>query len=131
MGKVVVTGSIIASPEGSGSFPTSVLNVALALAQVSGKGFTAGTGILRRAIASPSAFVTLEGVPGTVAQAGFLYVRCDSPIDLRLTYDDGAGGDTVSVVPVHGPLLQEMPAAKFLKLLEAQGTAAIEYMLTG
>lgn len=131
MGKVALSGAITATPEGSSAFPTATLSAALGLSQGTGKGFTAGTGILRRTISSPAAFITLEGTPATVAQANFLYARGDSPMQLRLTFDDGANPDIVSVVPLNGPLILEIPDAQFLKLFEVQGSGTIEYMLTG
>lgn len=130
MGTVALSGSITAGPAGSGAFPTSVLTAQLALSTLN-KSFNQGTGILRRAISSPAAFVALEGTPGTVPQANLLYLRSDAPVQVRMTFDDAPNPDIVSVVPVKGPLVMELEDARFLKLLEVQGTANIEYMLTG
>tara|TARA_Y100000034_G_C6819181_1_gene368767 strand:+ start:274 stop:462 length:189 start_codon:yes stop_codon:yes gene_type:complete len=60
-----------------------------------------------------------------------LYFKSDAPLTLRLTTDDGAGGDVVAVVPIHGLAIMEFNSTNFLKTLEAQGTAKVEYFLSG
>jgi hypothetical protein len=99
-----------------------------------GKSFVAATGVLKRQLSSPVSFIELDGVgtAKTVTKGTFLYVKTvGGGVDLRLTSDDGSGGDVVAVIPVNGPLVLELPDSKFLKLLEAKGSVGIEYLVTG
>jgi hypothetical protein len=95
------------------------------------KGYGQATGVLSRTISSPSAFIDL-GEPGNaVTKATFLYLKSDAPLDVRLTTDDGSGGDVVAVVPVEGLCLLEFSSSKHLKLLEVQGSGRLEYFVSG
>jgi hypothetical protein len=98
------------------------------------KSFNAATGILCYTLASPSpAYQTLEGVgPGrTVPKGNFLYFKTTSQVQLRLTTDDGLGGSVLSLLPVYGLVVLEIDDSKYLKLLEAQGSGPIEYLVSG
>lgn len=99
------------------------------------KPYTIATGILRAPIASPAAFVQLSGVSpslvGAVARGTFFYFRCESAMRLRLTIDDGIGGDYTSETDVRGIFVQEFPDDRALLLLEAQGDGTIEYFVSG
>ena len=82
---------------------------------------------------SPSAFATLDGVGSgeSVTKANTLYFFSKTPVQLRLTTDDGLGGSVVATVPVYGLVLLEFPDTMFLKLLEAKGTGQLEYVASG
>lgn len=135
MGQIQIGGQIVAGPPG-GSSPCrdrSVLNVALALKGGAGcKSFAVATGFLQLNLTAVT-YQTLPGigaVPG-VTQADTLYLFSGSPILVRMTIFQ-SGGDIVSVVPVDGLLIHEFPASSgYLKLLEAQGTATLEYFASG
>lgn len=135
MGRVNVTGVVEGGPDSAaaGVFPSARFTAPLALRDTSGKSFDAATGVLTRTINSPSAFVPLDGVGpnATVTQGNFLYLKSDGQLDIRITHDDGSGGQTVVIVPVHGVFIQEFPTTKSLELLEAQGSGKIEYLVTG
>lgn len=90
------------------------------------------TGIARRVVDSASAFVSLSGVGATdtVTQATFLYVRTSAAISLRVTFE-GATDDVVSVIPVFGTLLLEPDPAQYVKGIEVQGVATVEWLATG
>ena len=131
MGQISVSGSIIGGPaSASEGFPSAQFITQLKLRQ-SPMGFGAATGVLTQRLNSPSGFAELVG-PGTVVtRATFLYIRSDTDLLVRLTTDDGAGGDDVVVIPVGGLFLFECSGSKYLKLLEAQGSALIEYLAAG
>ncbi len=135
MGRVNVTGAVDGGPESAsaGVFPAARFMAPLSLKDSSGKQFNAATGVLVRNLQSPSAFVALDGVgaAATVTQGDFLYLKSDGPLDLRVTTDDGAGGTDVVVEPIHGLYVREFSSTKPLELLEAQGNAKIEYLVTG
>ncbi len=133
MGQLNLSGALTAGPQGGGDvFPASQYIVPVAFREGS-KQYTPGTGVLTQVLNSPSAFVRLEGVgpAAPVTQGSFLYLKTDSPIDVRITHDDGSGGQTVVIIPVHGLLMYELPTTKPLELLEAQGASKVEYLVVG
>lgn len=133
MGQLKVEGSLIAGPPSATDvFPAGVLVHPLSTAQ-SPKGFQVATGVLTRNLSSALAYLAFPelGTNAAVTRANFLYIRTDSPMLVRMTTDDGSGGNVVSVVPIHGLGLWEFQDAKYLKLLEVQGSGKIEYLLCG
>lgn len=93
----------------------------------------ASSGVVTRTISSPAAFVTLPalGTGGDVTRAEFLMLVTDSAFTVRLTSDDGAGGDVVETGPVYALLIRRFPSDKFLKLLEVKGSGRISYAVAG
>ena len=134
MGQLRLSGSLDAGPptSTSESFPASSFSVPLRFRENT-KGFSPATGVLTRRLASPGAFVPLQGVGATdtVTKGTFLYLKSDGLIELRLTTDDGVGGSVVAVLPPSGFFMIELDSTKFLKLLEARGTAVLEYFICG
>lgn len=138
MATLHLNGSLFAGPQAvtTDTFPGSSFTIPLGLAEGGTKGWTVGTGVLRRNLNSPAAFVALGGVgpaagADAVTQGHTLYLRCDAGIDLEMTIDDGAGGTDVVVVHHKGLLIKEFDAARPLELLRAQGTATVEYLVVG
>lgn len=137
MGLLKLSGSIIGGPvDGRASqFPSSSIEVSLGFGVGDSKSFDPCTGVLSRTIAStgPTDFKTLEGVGVglTVTKGNFLYFKCDSPMLLRVTFDDGAGGDVVAVSSVNGIYACEADDATPIKKLEAQGAGPLEYLVSG
>lgn len=134
MGQIDLSGSLTAGPPSAGSgFPSASEVIGLQLLS-SPKSSGVATGALVRtiAVADPT-WLALSGVGATdtVTKCDTLVVRCTSSLLFRLTTDDGAGGDVVSIVPIQGLLLLEFPADKFLKLLEVQGTGQLQYFVSG
>ena len=130
-----LSGNITAGPATASdtSFPGMSADVPLGTKQT---GFQASTGTLRKALASPGSFVALSGVGAAAGDAvnvgKMLYIRSDARIQLRLTQKDPlAGPDIVKIVPVCGLTVMEYEANDGLVLLEAQGSAIIEYMVCG
>lgn len=134
MGVLRLAGSLNAGPPSATSeaFPASSFAAPLLFLE-STKGFSVASGVLKRNIASALSFVPLQGAGPTdaVTKATFLYLKSSAVIELRLTTDDGAGGDVVAIIPPGGLFLLELDATKFLKLLEARGTASVEYFVSG
>lgn len=134
-GQLKIGGSLIGGPADAvqGIFPGASFAAQLGFGAGDAKAFGACTGVLTRQVASPSAFVQLEGVGSdrTVTEGNLLYFRCNANMSLRITTDDGSGGNVVSVVPVSGLVVIEFDDAKFLKLLELQGTGPVEYLVSG
>lgn len=133
MGTLKLEGSIYGGPgTASDVFPNASFNAKLAT-RTNPKSYGAASGVIQQRLASPSAFVVLAGIGATqpVTRGDFLYLRCDSAITLRITHDDGAGGSTVVSIPVHGLYIYEFQDTKFLKALEAQGSALLEYFVSG
>lgn len=114
------------------SFPAANFNVPLRLREGS-KGFNVATGVLTRKLASPGAFLVLGevGALGVVTKGTLLYVKTDNNVDIQITTDDGSGGSVVGIIPIYGFTVIEFSSTRFLKLLEAKGTAAIEYFVSG
>jgi hypothetical protein len=91
-----------------------------------------GTGASKRTIASPSAFVALEGAGTTVLRGDFLYLHSNADIEVRLTVDDGAGAPVVlDPIPHVGLFLKEFPPSKYLRLVEVKGSAQVAYLVSG
>ena len=133
MGQLKVEGNLVAGPvSATDTFPAAVFTAPFATAQ-NPKGFQVATGILTRRLQSPLAFLALPELGGSAAvtRGTFHYMRSDSPVDVRLTTDDGSGGNVVAVVPLQGLSLREYPDNKYLKLIEVMGTGTLEYFVCG
>lgn len=134
MGQVELTGSLAFGPSGGDcAFPSSQDTMSLATSP-SPKPAQAMTGSMQRLLISPAAFVMLSGIGATdnVQRCDTLYFRADAPMKLRLTFADPAGGaDIVSVINVQGSYFMETPPNGYIKTVEAQGSARIEYAASG
>lgn len=133
MGQINLQGSLSGGPTSASSdaFPAATINIPLSL-RSSPKGFGCATGVLQRQIAASSFVVLAEvGPGGSVVKANFLYLKCNGPVLLRCTFDDGLGGDIVAVEPVNGLVVKEVDDSKFLKTVEVQGNALLEYFACG
>lgn len=133
-GQNVVTfkGTLQAGPpkSSSSSFPTGIVNASFELTPAA-KAAPVSVQQVRN-MASPAAYVALDVGPNqSVTQANFVYCRTEAPFSLRVTFDDGAGGSVVSVIPVSGIFAIEAPDGQYIKLLEAQGTGVFEYFASG
>lgn len=136
MGQVTITGSLEAGPPGaSEAFPGMRASAPVSTRQ-SPKTFAVATGVLSRSVnvASP-AWGVLQGVGATdtVTKGDTLYLKVDQLVFIRMTVGDGAGGQTVlDPVPVAGVFIMEFDSSsRSLELLEVQGTARIEYFVSG
>jgi hypothetical protein len=137
VGQITVDGVLQAGPP-NGAAPCAgggVLNAQLRLRGGAGtKPYQVASGLMQFQLltATPTTYQTLPGIgstPGvTKGDTGFFFAS--APIRLRMTFDTGSV-DLVSEVPLDGLLVYEVPGTLFLKLLEAAGTAAIEYLVTG
>lgn len=137
MGSVSISGAVLGGPPQVGvGFPGALFNAPLATTP-SPKPFSAASGVLTRRVAQASpGFVTLSGVGSgdTVERGDLLYLRCDAQLLLRLSQTDPLNpGDPPlqRLLYVSGLVLIEFPFASPLVLLEAQGSATIEYLITG
>lgn len=135
MGLLKLVGSLLGGPQDSSpsQFPGSSFEVVIGFGNSDSKASGAATGILSRQLNSASSLITLEGVgpTSTVTKGNFLYFKCNSPMLLHVTYDDGVGGSVVSPMTVNGVVMVEADDDKFIKKLEAQGTGPLEYFLSG
>ena len=137
MGQVSVVGTVLGGPVQVGAgFPQAIFTTQLATSP-NPKPYSAATGVLQRRVnvASPS-FGALSGVGAgdTVEKGDLLYLRSDSQLLLRLSQVDPlnpSGTPLVRQLYVSGLVLIEFPASSQLVLLEAQGSATIEYAITG
>lgn len=137
MGQVNVQGSITGGPPTQGTgFPGAVFNVQLATTPAP-KTFSAGSGVIQSRVATVSpAFEPLSGVGPTdrVKRGDFLYFRCDAPLLLRISQTDPLNPSDPPLqrlLYVQGLCILEFQPASPLVLLEAQGAATIEYLITG
>jgi hypothetical protein len=135
MGQLTLSGVLQAGPANAvdGQFPGGSINEPLCF--ISGtKLYVPGTGILTRNVVSPAAFLTLDGVGtlATVTHGTFLYLKCNAPMIVQMTCDDGTGTGTVIVEQaVHGLLMLEFPTANALQLLKVKGSGTLEYLVVG
>lgn len=134
MGQLKLEGTLIAGPPDVNSgFPSMQITTPFATRQ-SPKLWGVATGVLYRSVnvSSPS-FGALQGVGATdtVTKGDFLYIKSSGPVLLRLTQDDGSGGNNVRLLDIDGLTVLEFSTSKHLKLLEVQGMATIEYFVSG
>jgi len=137
VGQVSIAGTVLGGPVQVGAgFPQAIFTTTLGTTP-SPKPFSAATGVLQRRVnvAAP-AFAVLSGVgvDDTVTKGDLLYFRSDSQVLLRLSQTDPlnpSGPPLVRELYVNGLAVIEFPAASPLILLEAQGSATIEYAITG
>ncbi len=127
MSNVVLSGSITAGPVGSSGFPAGVASFAIGTTP-DPKGFTvSASGV--KLLNSPSSFQALPGL-GTgqdVTNADFLYLKANSSVVVRITQ---AGG-SVQLITIQGTLILEFPATAYLNLVEVEGSATLEYFISG
>ena len=134
MGALTLSGVLQVGPANpvDGGFPGASENIPIGF--ISGtKQYVPGTGVLTRNVASPSSFLTLDGVgpTATVTQGTFLYFKSNAPVILQLTCDDGLGGTVVIEQPIQGLYVIEFPSSQPLELLKIKGSATIEYLVVG
>lgn len=132
MGDVLtISGQLNLSPRSvdETSFPAGVLQVTLALAQSEKVASVHKAGV--RSL-SGGGYVDLGGVGADqeVTKGTFLYLRTTAEMLVRVTTYD-AGGDVVSAIPVKGLVILEFDPAKYLKLVEANGSGTIEHLVIG
>lgn len=136
MGQLSIAGTIIAGPPtvASGIFPSAIYTTQLGLSQ-NPRVFSKATGVIQSRVETPTpGFEPLQGVGPTdrVRRGDVLYLRCDSALILRVSTFDPLGGPViVELNPVLGLYVREFPLGQQLALLEAQGSATIEYAITG
>lgn len=133
MGVLKLSGNLSAGPQSaSEGFPAAMFSAPI-FPRENQRSFGVATGIVTRQLASPGAFAALQGVGATdtVKNGDFLYMKSNAQIDVRMTIDNGAGGSDLRIVTVHGLVILEFSTARPLKLLEAQGTAVLEYFVSG
>lgn len=138
MGQLAINGSLIAGPPtvGTGMFPSAVYNVQLGLSQTP-RAFSRGTGVIQSQVQTGApAFEPLSGVGPTdrVHFGDVLYFRCDGPLVLRISRVDPLaplGPPIVELCAIQGLLIREFQPGSQLVLLEGQGSATIEYAITG
>jgi hypothetical protein len=105
MGILALTGQLVAGPPGSGlgNFPASSFqdSLLLGVAGSQGKPYTYSADSTSRSVNSPNAFQAIPGIgPGAdVQRVDTLYFKCDAPLLLLMTFDDGTGR---AVGPVGG-----------------------------
>jgi hypothetical protein len=126
VGQVSIAGTVLGGPVQVGAgFPQAIFTTTLGTTP-SPKPFSAATGVLQRRVnvAAP-AFAVLSGVgvDDTVTKGDLLYFRTD-PLN-------PSGPPLIRELFVNGLAVIEFPAASPLILLEAQGSATIEYAITG
>ena len=134
MGALTLSGVLQVGPANpvDGGFPGASENIPIGF--ISGtKQYVPGTGVLTRNVASPGAFLALDGVgpAAAVTQGTFLYFKSNTPVILQLTCDDGLGSTVVIEQPVQGLYMLEFPSSQPLELLKIKGSATIEYLVVG
>jgi hypothetical protein len=119
-----------ASEVSDSSFPAGLLAVSLALAKGTKDAKVHAATV--RALSSAGGYTSLRGVGSgePVTKGTFLYLRTSAEMLVRFTTFD-AGGDVLAVLPIFGVVILEFNEAKYLKLVEAQGSGTIELVVIG
>jgi hypothetical protein len=132
MGQARLDGSLQAGPPAvtEGTFPASTFSVPIALTP-NPKGYLVSDATLSRRINSVP-WIALSGLGATdsVTEASTIYLRSDSPLDVRITQsiDDVL---VVSTSRLHGTLLREFPSSDPATLVEVKGNATIDFYVQG
>jgi hypothetical protein len=133
MAIIQVTGTVFVGPQSSGSgvFPAGSVNTPFETTPNPKISQVSSQNELR--VQSPSAFQQLSGLGAgwTVTKADTLYLRSDAPVILRLTQANPSGPPTVQTVAIQGLFISEFPQVNALILIEVQGSAGIEYVISG
>lgn len=127
MSNLQLSGSITAGPAGGSGFPGGIASFSLATTP-DPKGFSV-CAHGQKLLSSPSSFQTVPGL-GTgqdVVNGDFLYLKSNAPITVRLTQ----AGMSVQLVGLNGTMILEFPATAYLNLVEVEGSASIEYFISG
>jgi len=137
MGQVAISGTILGGPVQVGvGFPQAIFTTQLATTP-NPKPFSNASGVLTRRLAQASpGFAPMQGVGPTdsVVRGDTLYLRTDSQVLLRVSQTDPLNPlnpPLVREIYVNGLFIVEFPQSSPLVLLEAQGSATIEYLITG
>lgn len=137
MGQVAINGTILGGPVLVGSgFPQAIFTTTLATSP-NPKPFSSASGVLTQRVSQAApGFLTLGGVgpSAAVTRGDLLYLRSDAQLLLRISQVDPlnpAGPALAREMYVSGLVVLEFPSSSPLVLLEAQGSATIEYLITG
>jgi hypothetical protein len=138
MPNATLSGTLYVQPsDASGAFPAGASSVPLSLSP-SLKPLLVDSGMQKRNVASPLAFVALSGVGATdtVTQGTFLYLKTNAPMQVRMTFNNPAGGVTSAVTNVGssvggGQIIQEFDPTRWLTLLEVEGSGTVEWLVGG
>lgn len=123
-------------PQQGVGFPQAIFSTQLATTP-NPKPFSAASGVLTRRVAQVApGFLELTGVgpDDSVVRGDTLYLRSDAQVLLRLSQTDPlnpSGPALVRELYVSGLCVLEFPPASPLVLLEVQGSATLEYLITG
>ena len=136
MGQVAISGTVLGGPVQVGAgFPQAIFTTNLGTSPTP-KPFSAASGVLTRRVnvAAPG-FQTLSGVGPTdaVVRGDLLYLRSDSQLLIRISQTDPLNplNTLLREIYIAGLVVLEFPSSSPLVLLEAQGSATIEYLITG
>lgn len=134
MGEVVqIAGQLLAGPQAASdtAFPGAIANVPLQL-YPNPRPYNVATGVMLRTIAtSVGVYVSLDGVPNTVQQGTFLYLRALSPLLIRRTRIEPSSSNVVTIDGIQGIFMMEYDPLRPLILLEASGSGQLEYFVSG
>lgn len=128
---VKIQGELSLGPVGEvseGTFPASVASVPLSLlpeskpAAVSQRGTRKGEGAYE---------TVFDATLDAVTEGNLVYVRVTAAGLIRITTDDGAGGNVVATLPIKGVHLHEYDPAKFVKKVEVNVSGTFEYIISG
>jgi len=125
-----VTGTTIAASP-VGTVPAGTTQIPILLTPSPKQSLKRASG--NKVLSSPSSFQTLSGLGSTddVTNCDTLYLKCDANILVQLTVTNPAGGTFVSTVSLYGTLIQEFATNAYLVGIALQGTANVEYIISG
>lgn len=132
MGQVSISGALQGGPTGvsEAAFPAASILVPMKLS-TDPKGFQQASGVLTRVLSDANVFVELGPIGRDVPRVNFLYVKGGGDYRLRLTFDDGMGGDVVVTSDQTGFYMAEFPTTRFVKKVEIAAAITIEYFASG
>lgn len=133
MGQLILDGSIVTAPPGSGvgQFPGGAVTIPLVLSP-SPKQSVVRSGPDVRQVSS-NVYVTLTGVGAddAVTKANTVYLKTNSPMMVKATYDNTPDADIESEFPLFGIWIAEPGDTKYLKKVEVKGSGTIEFLVSG
>jgi len=129
--QVVLTAQLVIGPGqvSDSYFPSGSTTIPIFL-NPTPKTYAVDTGPQRPQVNSPSAFVALSGIGSgqTVTQASYFYFRCQTPVQLKITY---LGDATQYIRYVNGVVMEECDPTHPITSVQIQGSGQVEYWACG
>lgn len=131
-GQITLEGNLTAGSPGCGcSFPGGSSTVPLAFSPSPKQSVVRSGPDVRMITSAVYVDLLVVGATGTVTKANTAYLKVNSPMMIRATYDNTPDPDIVSEFPLSGTWIIEPGDTKYLKKVEVKGSGSVEFLVSG